>query len=304
LRWSDLEEVVLHQKLKEREDAEKKSAKEIEDAKIAEQNKALEKDKTDEKAKEKQESLLKILEERFAKSKDLIDIENQKNKLELENLRISQGQELSKQDKNDLAKKELENAEKLAKEYEKIFKITRDGDKIKIGVNLPKDEKLKVEKNILTLLSDVNSKKLALNVGVVESKDFKKQLEEIAEKFGADLEINTNLRIKKDQLIQERDSAIANLEALKIQLKAELGINTDADVIEAIKESIKGIDEKIKGLLSTDVSLKINPNFSLNEAQKAKDAFFAALNATESEIKAKLSISTDDKEKEGLGKCL
>lgn len=289
-----------NKKAQERAEADKKAAEENAKAQIDAQNKALEKDKTDEKAKEKQESLLKILEERFAKSKDLIDIENQKNKLELENLRISQGQELSKQDKNDLAKKELENAEKLAKEYEKIFKITRDGDKIKIGVNLPKDEKLKVEKNILTLLSDVNSKKLALNVGVVESKDFKKQLEEIAEKFGADLEINTNLRIKKDQLIQERDSAIANLEALKIQLKAELGINTDTDVIDAIKESIKGIDEKIKGLLSTDVSLNVSPNFSLDEAQKAKDAFFAALNATESEIKAKLSISTDDKEKEGL----
>ena len=46
--------------------------------------------------------------------------------------------------------------------------------------------------------------------------------------------------------------------------------------------------------------MNVSPNFSLDEAQKAKDAFFAALNATESEIKAKLSISTDDKEKENL----
>ncbi|WP_276979782.1 phage tail tape measure protein [Flavobacterium filum] len=289
-----------NKKAKERADEDKKQAAENAKAQIDAQNKELAKDKTAEKSKEKQESLLKILEERFNKEKEIVEIENQKNKLAIENLRIEQGQELSKQDKLDLAKKELENAENLAKEYEKIFKVVRDGDKIKIGVNLPKDEKLKVEKNYLSLLTDINNKKLGLNVNAVESKDFKKQLEEIAEKFGADLEINTNLRIKKDQLLQERDSAIANLEALKIQLKAELGINTDADVIEAIKESIKGIDEKIKGLLSTDVSLNVSPNFSLDEAQKAKDAFFAALNATESEIKAKLSISTDDKEKEGL----
>lgn len=235
-----------NKKQKERIEADKKQAAENAKAQIDAQNKELEKakpPKTDKDANKEKDDLLKKLSEQFAKEKEITDVKNAQNKVTLETLRISQGQTLSHEDKNDLAKKELENAENLAKKYAEIFKIVGDGvsEPIDVKAKLNKDEKLKVEKDYLTILQDINNKKLALNVSVEPAKDYKKVIDEINSQFEGTLSVEFAAKFGLEASQKEKDKFLEALNAQEGEINAKLAVTTD----DKEKAALKGLIEQI-----------------------------------------------------------